>query len=479
MRDRPAGLKLFPYICFVISLTILSGYAGADQYSVKVPVGEFKTVMVENDITRIAIATPEIADYTPISKREVLVSGKTIGSTSMKVWTTASISMYRVDVIDLRQAKLESLLSNPNVRVVFAGDDIILSGTVSSQREKSQAGETAKAFTSGKGGVKNLISISGLDTLNSKVQKIINNPDVVVSYTDRGIILSGRVESEQDKQKVEKVVRAYIPDVEQDVTNVLEIRRKPRQVRMKVRVMEMTENATKTYGIDWGTFQFSGVTSVVNPSASAYHNEYVLSGARTASAFPRMILPLRRSQPFNAVDPFMLVINNLIDSGVLTILSEPEIVALSGAKSDVLIGGQIPIPSLTTSGGSTNTSIEWKDHGIKLTLEPTIHEDNWITAKIYTVVSTLDKTNGVVVSGVIVPALKITEATSEVHVESGKTIFLSGFKSVESAKTEKGIAGLSGLPIVGDAFGTKTRDLKKKELIISVTPEIIDGGGGL
>ncbi|OGH55810.1 MAG: hypothetical protein A3G34_00110 [Candidatus Lindowbacteria bacterium RIFCSPLOWO2_12_FULL_62_27] len=393
-----------------------AGYGEMSQ--IKVAVGEFKTVTAADRIVRIAVAAPDIADYTVISKREVLINGKSIGRTSMKVWTPDDQVTYLVDVIDLKQARLESVIDNPS--------------------------------------------------LVEKIRKVIGHPDVQVTSAGRGVILSGSVGTEAEKQSTEKILRAFLPDPDQDVTNILEVRRKPRQVRMKVRIMEISENAGKSQGIDWGSFRNSADPTVFRDRD--LHDQYSLTGAFASGLPPRVALPFKKSRAFSMVDPFMMQINFLIDSGVIRILSEPEIVALSGARSDVLIGGQVPVPLMT----STQISVSWKDYGIKMSLEPNIDIDSQVTAKIYTEVSTLDYTNAVTVSGFSIPALKVTQATSEIQVKPGQTIFLSGLKREINTKSEKGFPGLSGIPVVGNAFGTRNKKTDKVELVISVTPYIVD-----
>ncbi|MBI4178094.1 pilus assembly protein N-terminal domain-containing protein [bacterium] len=311
-----------------------------------VPVGEFRTVTPPADILRIAVAAPEVADYSVISKREALISGKSAGSTTVKIWM-------------------------PN----------------------------------------------------------------------------------------------------ETITYLVTVRKTPRQVRMHVRVMEISENAGKTQGIDWGSFRHSGAPDVSSPPGA--HDQYALSGSFASGLLPR-VMNFKRSQAMTSMDPFMLQINYLIDSGVIRILSEPEIVALSGGRSDVLIGGQVPIPLVTQN----QMSVEWKDYGIKMSLEPNIDDDHRITAKVYTEVSTLDFTNAVSQSGFLLPALKITRAASEISVEPGKTVFLSGLKREINTQSTRGVPGLSALPMLGKLFSNSVDKAERVDLIISVTPYIVRGEGG-
>lgn len=318
-----------------------------DKLQVIVAAGEFKTITTQDDILRIAVAMPDVADYSVITKREILVTGKKTGITGLNIWMRNRMDNYLVEVID-------------------------------------------------------------------------------------------------------------------------PTRRKPRQVRMKVRVMEISENASKSLGIDWGTFRHAAAPSVT--IGGGQRDQYVVSGSFNQGA--ARYAPFKKSQPFSQVDPFMALVNALIDSGVIRILSEPEVVALCGERSDVLIGGEIPIPISTTNTGVT---ITWKEYGIKMQLEPDLDEEERITANVFTEVSTLDFTNGVTLSGVVVPALKITRAASKIHARTGATVFLSGLKSEKDAHTMRGLPGFSRLPPpLNKLFTTKVKERETAELIISVTPYLLE-----
>lgn len=312
-------------------------------------VGEFKTIRTNDNILRIAVAMPDVADYSVISKREILIQGKKTGTTGLNIWMKGKMDNYLVEVID-------------------------------------------------------------------------------------------------------------------------PTRRKPRQIRMKVRVMEISEKATKTLGIDWGTWRYSAASSITTPTG--LHDEYLLgSGSFSQGGGGRILPGFRKGYSFTQIDPFMAFINALIDSGIIRVLSEPEVVALAGAKSEVLIGGEFPVPISSANSGVT---ILWKEYGIRMTLEPDVDEDNRITADIFTEVSTLDNSSGVIIAGSTIPALKITRATSKIHARSGKSVFLSGLKSEKDDVKTQSIPVLSDLPILGKAFSTQKKTKETTELIISVTPFLVE-----
>ncbi|MBI4179744.1 pilus assembly protein N-terminal domain-containing protein [bacterium] len=410
LTKRWVGLLLF--------LSVLSAPAHAVTHRLKIPIGEFRVFNTAGDFSRLAVADPNIMDYTVISKRQILLNGKRPGNTNLHIWLEDSPDRdpieVSVDVLDPKQTKLERLTS-----------------------------------------------------LEEKIEDINNNSTIQVTYTNRGVILGGKAKSEQEKQDVEKIVKAYMPDPDLEVSNVIQVWRKPRLVRMKVRILEIEETLSRTLGIDWGTM--SGVSTVT--TATGFHDQFTAGGSLAANIWPRYQIGLRKRFLATGLDAFMVRVNALIDSGIIRILAEPEVVALVGATSEVLIGGEIPIP---VPGENNSVTIEWKQHGMTMRLTPELDDEERISADIFTELSTLDFANGVTLGGFTVPALKTTRATSKIHVKPGKTVFLSGLKRDVDSKKMTGVPGFSSLPVVGEAFLTRTRDRTTVDLIISVTPYLME-----
>lgn len=461
--------RLQVVLILLFAALTLSAPALGENSRIKVSVGEFKTLTTQDDVTRVAVANPDITDYIIISKREILLNGKKIGGTSLNVWMAGAQESIQVEVIDHRAEKLSGIIDNPRVEIMFEGEDIILNGAVRTSNERGKAGDAAKAFLGGRGSVKNLIQIDGFASLQQKMSEITENLDVKVTYTDRGVILSGKAKSPAEKADIERVIRAYLPDPNQDVTNVIEVWRKPRQVRMKVRVMEITETLNKSLGIDWGGFTLTAAT--VQTSNATFHNQYVASGSFTQGVGPRFIPNLRRGQAFTKLDPIMARVNALIEEGTIKILAEPEVISLVGGVSEVLIGGEVPIP---VSGANNAVTIEWKEYGVKMKLEPEVDDEERISSNVFTEVSTLDFSNGVTLGGFTVPAIKTTRALSKIHCKSGRTIFLSGLKREIDQKSKRRTPFLSDIPTLGEAFVTRTRDREIVDLIISITPVLVE-----
>jgi pilus assembly protein CpaC len=127
--------------------------------------------------------------------------------------------------------------------------------------------------------------------------------------------------------------------------------------------------------------------------------------------------------------------------------------------------------------GSTAISVLFKPFGIQLTVRPRITPDNQILLTLTPEVSDLDFTNAVVSAGIRIPALTVRRATTTVYVSNGQALAIGGLISSKDTKIIDRVPLLSKIPIIGELF--KSRDFRKNltELIIIVTPQIVERNG--
>ena len=165
-------------------------------------------------------------------------------------------------------------------------------------------------------------------------------------------------------------------------------------------------------------------------------------------------------------------INLLLKDGKARILSRPNISTLSGAKAKIHIGGSMPFPK---DSGNNSTTFEWRDYGIRLNIIPVMESDQKITAEVHAEVSAPDYTRTVTTSAGTVPSMRSRNVHSLVHMDEGYTMIIGGLLSSEDAKTVQKIPLLSSIPIIGEFFKHTNKTNEKRELIILVTPRVIDG----
>ncbi|MGN6384143.1 MAG: type II and III secretion system protein family protein [Dyella sp.] len=160
----------------------------------------------------------------------------------------------------------------------------------------------------------------------------------------------------------------------------------------------------------------------------------------------------------------------LQSDGLVRVLAEPTLVALSGQSASFLSGGELPIP---VPQGLGTTTIVYKPFGIGLTVTPTVLAPNRIALKVAPEASDLDYTNAVSLNGVSVPAITTRRADTTVELGDGETFIVGGLVSQSINSQVDKVPLLGDIPILGAFF----RDLKysrtDKELVIMVTPHLV------
>ncbi len=163
----------------------------------------------------------------------------------------------------------------------------------------------------------------------------------------------------------------------------------------------------------------------------------------------------------------------------LNVLANPQILALDNKEAEIKIGDEVPTATgLTqqpaTGGGTTlvtSGQIEYRTVGTILRVTPHITEKGNVSMKLE-VESSLIGEDVTLGSGTF-PSFSTRKATTSAVVSSGRTLFLGGLISDSTNKTRTGIPILSKIPVLGYLFGTTANTVKKRELLVMVTPHVV------
>lgn len=234
-------------------------------------------------------------------------------------------------------------------------------------------------------------------------------------------------------------------------------------VRMRVRMVEFRKSALGRLGIDWGD-SVSGPTLAATGSSVSGRFNSVAAGIDATSA---VTAPF--STYFGIASNITSSINFLAQNGDAVTLAEPVLSAMNGSTASFLAGGEVPYPVVGDNG---QTQIEFKEYGVKLNVAPLIDNAGNVHAIVETEISQLD--TSVSINGT--PGLLTRRAQTEVTVSSGETIVISGLLSSDSSSDVDQIPGLGNLPIIGRFFKSESRNNSASELVIFVTPEVIEPG---
>lgn len=297
------------------------------------------------------------------------------------------------------------------------------------------------------------VAVTEQDVATGKaIRQIIGYDGVRVDKIGSKILLSGTVKDQEQQQRANAIAKMYGSDVVDMLTLTA-----PMQVSIEAKIVEINKNKDKDIGVNWGSASDidtdTGVVTVNSGSFSfGQYNKFSAFGYSSAA-------------------PLMGTLNFLVDHGDAKILSQPHVVTMSGQKANILIGGEMPVPT-TNSNGSTN--VEWKNYGIELNMEPVADEDGLITSKVMVSVSTLNATAGVTISGTTIKGLTTRKAETVISLPSGQTMVIGGLLSTEDTKSINKIPLLGDIPILGRLFRDVSESHEEKELLIFITPTLVN-----
>jgi pilus assembly protein CpaC len=165
--------------------------------------------------------------------------------------------------------------------------------------------------------------------------------------------------------------------------------------------------------------------------------------------------------------------------GRAKILAEPNLLAGNKDSASFLAGGEVPIPVVqaTTAGGGgagPQVTIVYKEFGIRLRFVAEIVSDSLVKLNVSPEVSSIDFSNGVTLSGFRIPGFRTRRVSTTVDVPRDQSMIISGLFNAEEQKTRTGIPYLMDIPILGDLFSSTTWQHNESELLIVVTPVLVD-----
>jgi pilus assembly protein CpaC len=172
----------------------------------------------------------------------------------------------------------------------------------------------------------------------------------------------------------------------------------------------------------------------------------------------------------------------LQQKNVLQILAEPNLMAISGQPAHFLAGGEFPYPivqSSGTAGTAPTISIQFKPYGVKLEFVATIEDNATIRLKVAPEVSSLDYSNSITISGFVMPALQTRRAETEIELKDGQSFGIAGLLDQRTTMQLSKIPGIGDVPILGQLFRSRNINRTNTELIVLVTPTIVDPVAGV
>jgi pilus assembly protein CpaC len=241
------------------------------------------------------------------------------------------------------------------------------------------------------------------------------------------------------------------------------------QVQLEVRIVEIDRSKLTAFGINlFSLGKNSGSTSTEQFSPPGFQNQ---NGTNTA-----VISDFLNLFYFNLPHGLGTTIKDLQTKGILEILAEPTLITLHGKTARFLAGGEFPYPIVQPGGaGSVPTiTVQFRPYGVKLEFTPWVNSDGSIRLRVSPEVSALDYTNEVVIAGYALPALSTRKAETEVELKDGQSLGISGILDHRTTDSLSKMPGIGDIPVLGQLFRSKNLNRSTMELVVIVTPKVID-----
>jgi pilus assembly protein CpaC len=314
-----------------------------------------------------------------------------------------------------------------------------------------------------------------VEDLALSMHRALPADDIQVHSRESRIVLTGTVSTDAKADAAVKLATLY----SKDVSNSLVVNRALiKQVRLKVRIVEVDRSKVNQFGFNF----FTGASSLLAQTTTQQFpsNPTVTPGEAATTTTPATPTTVTVSDALN----FLLfstklnvgaTISDLESKQVLQILAEPNITTLSGEKAAFLSGGEFPFPVVQgSSGGLTSITIQFRSYGVKVEFTPFVNADGSIELKIAPEVSALDYTNAVTISGYTIPALSTRKAETQVTVRDGQSFAISGLIDKRTTDLYSRTPGIASVPVLGQLFRSKNVNHTDSELIVIVTPDVIN-----
>lgn len=427
-RARPVAAAA---LTFGVSLALLAGaarpeaaWARGGESSIVVFAGQSRVVRFPVAISRVAVADPSISDFRVISNREVYLLGKSLGRTSVQLWSRDGQSLtYQVDVvIDPEPLKGEILSAMPreaDVQVSAAAASLIIGGSASD-------GVAADA-----------------------IRRIAHGYATSLSrQLERSNREGGGAGGAQSGATIDVIDRMRVRDT--------------RQVKLEVRIAEVSKLLIDRLGLN-----------VVAGNASgnlrwSIGSSFLGAGAGTAG------VGLTSGNTAIQID-----LDAEARRGQFRILAEPTIIAISGQEAEFLVGGKvfIPIPQSGGTGGSSAITLEERDYGVGLRFTPTVLDGERITLKVAPEVSELSREPLSFGSGAnvaLLPSFTTSKVATTVQLINGQSLTIGGLLRNTTSETVKSFPLLGEIPVLGQLFRSKDFSRDQSELVVIIRASLVE-----
>lgn len=298
-----------------------------------------------------------------------------------------------------------------------------------------------------------------LSRLQGAIDGITTKGTVAARSVDGALVLDGSVDNPAQADQVQKLAASFVPQGQQ-LINRMGVTQ-PTQVHLRVRMAEMSRDLTKQLGINLGAtlttaaagFAFSSFNPIEAASVAGNALSQITGNATAGS--------VNLTQTLDMLD----------QQGLVSILAEPNLTAVSGQTASFLAGGEFPIIVPQDAG---RFGVEFKEFGVSLSFTPTLISANRIVLNVKPEVSQLSTEGAVQFNGFNIPALTTRRTQTTVELGSGQSFAIAGLLQNNLTQDVDKYPGLGEVPVLGTLFKSDRFRRNETELVIVVTPYLVE-----
>lgn len=331
-------------------------------------------------------------------------------------------------------------------------------------------------------------------TLQAKLAELLpEEKEISVKSAENAIVLAGTVTDAAKLDEAMRIATAYGDG--KRVVNLLRVTA-PQQVMLEVKIAEVSKTLLDKFGIDYARMFTSadGLTSQVitgifgGGPALFGRFSHNLPGAAVDGAAAAIVgqgnAAARASLSTTSGGATLFGVDAQKKDGLVRVLAEPNIMAISGQSASFLSGGKIFIPvSQTNNGGAPTITLEEKEFGVGLKFSPTVLDRTRVNLKLVSEVSELSQTGSpfTTVGGVtsVLPSLTTRRVDTTVQLSDGQSFAVAGLIRNNVTQTLSRFPGLGDLPVFGALFRSTEFQKDQTELIFIVTPRLVKPAANL
>jgi pilus assembly protein CpaC len=412
-------LKLF--LALVVACCAAAQNPPAREMSIMTGRGEL--LQFKQDVTRVVVAEPKIADAVVVSPHEVMINAKAPGHTTIVIWESGGApARYEITVS-------ADTTDNDTVRRSFASD---LKGAL---------------------------------------------PETRIDFNWNGdtIVLTGSAANAAESQRAQAIASTRA----KNVVNLIQLPppAEPRQILLQVKFASIDRTGLSELGFNYFSRNDKTLGEISTQQFQAPRFSQLQFQNQDFSNTTINFADLLNIFVFRPDLNIGATIRALQQRNLLQVLAEPNLIVVEGKDARFLAGGEFPFPTLTstTTGGAVSpvVTVQFKKFGIQLDFSPTLTPQGAINLKVAPEVSSLDFSNAVVLQGFTIPAIASRRAETEVVLRDGESFAIAGLIDNRVITQLSKVRGIGDVPIIGHLFRSRSARKSSDELLVVITPRFV------